>query len=73
MCLKYQTTKAAEVGRLISSLEKLSRTMAALPDVSEGMSFGLLGASFMLLSSSAEWLCCAALHIYVDMFSGIRC
>ncbi|KAK7717201.1 hypothetical protein SLS57_006346 [Botryosphaeria dothidea] len=35
VCLKYQTTKAAEVGRLISSLEKLSRTMAALPDVSE--------------------------------------
>ncbi|KAL1626901.1 hypothetical protein SLS56_006629 [Neofusicoccum ribis] len=35
VCLKYQTTKAAEVGRLIASLEKLSRTMAALPDVSD--------------------------------------
>ncbi|EKG17369.1 Signal recognition particle SRP9 subunit [Macrophomina phaseolina MS6] len=35
VCLKYQTTKAAEVGRLINSLERLARTMAALPDVSE--------------------------------------
>ncbi|OJD30664.1 wd repeat protein [Diplodia corticola] len=35
VCLKYQTTKAAEVGRLISSLERLARRMAALPSVQE--------------------------------------
>ncbi|KAK7537931.1 signal recognition particle 9 kDa protein-domain-containing protein [Phyllosticta citricarpa] len=32
VCLKYKTNKAAEVGRLVASLEKLARTMAALPD-----------------------------------------
>lgn len=37
VCLKYQTNKAAEVGRLVASLEKLSRTMAALPNVADGM------------------------------------
>ncbi|KKY24586.1 putative signal recognition particle srp9 subunit [Diplodia seriata] len=35
VCLKYQTTKAAEVGRLIASLERLARAMAALPSVQE--------------------------------------
>ncbi|OMP83136.1 hypothetical protein BK809_0004517 [Diplodia seriata] len=39
VCLKYQTTKAAEVGRLIASLERLARAMAALPSVQEGMCF----------------------------------
>ncbi|KAI1818708.1 signal recognition particle 9 kDa protein-domain-containing protein [Poronia punctata] len=31
-CLKYRTTKAAEVSRLILSLGQLGRKMAALPD-----------------------------------------
>ncbi|OCK78395.1 hypothetical protein K432DRAFT_332150 [Lepidopterella palustris CBS 459.81] len=31
-CLKYQTDKAAEVGRLVGSLGKLGRHMAALPE-----------------------------------------
>lgn len=31
-CLQYQTTKAAEVGRLISSLGRLGRHQAALPE-----------------------------------------
>ncbi|KAF2138710.1 uncharacterized protein K452DRAFT_360948 [Aplosporella prunicola CBS 121167] len=35
VCLKYQTSKAQEVGRLVASLEKLARSMAALPDVAE--------------------------------------
>ncbi|KAK8209458.1 signal recognition particle 9 kDa protein-domain-containing protein [Phyllosticta capitalensis] len=35
VCLKYKTNKAAEVGRLVASLEKLARTMAALPDKPE--------------------------------------
>jgi len=33
--LKYKTDKAAEVGRLISSLARLGRTMAGLPEVKE--------------------------------------
>jgi hypothetical protein len=33
--LKYKTDKAAEVGRLISSLARLGRSMAGLPEVKE--------------------------------------
>ncbi|KAF2489674.1 hypothetical protein BU16DRAFT_531190 [Lophium mytilinum] len=36
-CLKYQTNKAAEVGRLVGSLGKLARVMAALPEVVEDL------------------------------------
>lgn len=36
-CLKYETDKAAEVGRLVGSLGRLARTMAALPKATEGM------------------------------------
>lgn len=38
-CLKYKTDKAAEVGRLIGSLGRLGRGMAALPEklVEDGM------------------------------------
>lgn len=32
VCLKYKTTKAAEVGRLIQMLGSAARKMAALPD-----------------------------------------
>ncbi|EON69584.1 hypothetical protein W97_08844 [Coniosporium apollinis CBS 100218] len=35
VCLKYQTTKAAEVGRLIASLGKLGRGMAGLAELAE--------------------------------------
>jgi hypothetical protein len=35
-CLKYQTDKAAEVGRLVGGLGKLARYMAALPEIVEG-------------------------------------
>lgn len=35
VALKYRTTKAAEVSRLILSLGRLGRAMAALPDVSD--------------------------------------
>ncbi|KAL2357570.1 signal recognition particle 9 kDa protein-domain-containing protein [Cryomyces antarcticus] len=35
VCLKYRTGKAAEVGRLVASLGRLGRSMAALPDVEE--------------------------------------
>jgi hypothetical protein len=35
VALKYETDKQAEVGRLISSLAKLGRTMAGLPEVPE--------------------------------------
>jgi hypothetical protein len=31
-CLQYQTTKAAEVGRLVGSLGRLGRHQAALPE-----------------------------------------
>lgn len=34
-CLQYETAKAAEVGRLISSLGRLGRHMAALPELAE--------------------------------------
>ncbi|KAF2466092.1 uncharacterized protein BDR25DRAFT_328213 [Lindgomyces ingoldianus] len=34
-CLQYQTAKAAEVGRLVGSLGRLGRCMAALPEVVE--------------------------------------
>ena len=34
--LKYKTDKAAEVGRLIASLGRLGRDMAALPYEKEG-------------------------------------
>lgn len=37
VCLKYQTTKAAEVGRLIACLDRCARAMAALPSAPEGM------------------------------------
>jgi len=37
VCLKYRTDKAAEVGRLVSSLGRLGRGMAALPDQAEGI------------------------------------
>jgi hypothetical protein len=35
VALKYRTTKAAEVSRLIHSLGRLSRSMAALPEQNE--------------------------------------
>ncbi len=35
-CLKYQTDKAAEVGRLVAALGSCGRIMAALPDKEEG-------------------------------------
>ena len=35
--LKYKTDKAADVGRLIASLGRLGRHMAALPEKEEGM------------------------------------
>ncbi|ORY08575.1 signal recognition particle 9 kDa protein-domain-containing protein [Clohesyomyces aquaticus] len=35
VCLQYQTTKAAEVGRLVGSLGRLGRHMAALPEAME--------------------------------------
>ncbi|KAK4692678.1 hypothetical protein P7C71_g4573, partial [Lecanoromycetidae sp. Uapishka_2] len=35
-CLKYQTDKAAEVGRLIAALGNCGRVMAALPPKAEG-------------------------------------
>jgi hypothetical protein len=38
VCLQYQTNKAAEVGRLVGSLGKLGRHMAALPEAMEGVS-----------------------------------
>ncbi|OCL03920.1 hypothetical protein AOQ84DRAFT_325140 [Glonium stellatum] len=37
-CLKYRTDKAAEVGRLVGSLGKLGRHMAALPEVLDDLS-----------------------------------
>ncbi|KAF2794278.1 hypothetical protein K505DRAFT_242490 [Melanomma pulvis-pyrius CBS 109.77] len=37
-CLQYETTKGAEVGRLIGSLGRLGRHMAALPEVAEDLS-----------------------------------
>lgn len=37
-CLQYETNKAAEVGRLIGSLGRLGRHMAALPEVTEDLS-----------------------------------
>ncbi|KAF2646178.1 hypothetical protein P280DRAFT_544573 [Massarina eburnea CBS 473.64] len=39
-CLQYETAKAAEVGRLIGSLGRLGRHMAALPEVAEDLSAG---------------------------------
>jgi len=36
VALKYKTDKAAEVGRLIASLGRLGRHMAALPEIAEG-------------------------------------
>lgn len=38
VCLKYRTDKAAEVGRLVGSLGRLGRGMAALPEENEGRS-----------------------------------
>nr|POF14060.1 uncharacterized protein c17h9.07 [Quercus suber] len=35
-CLKFKTDRAAEVGRLIGSLGRLGRHMAALPQQAEG-------------------------------------
>nr|POE85096.1 uncharacterized protein c17h9.07 [Quercus suber] len=37
-CLKFKTDRAAEVGRLIGSLGRLGRQMAALPEQAEGES-----------------------------------
>ncbi|KAF2997070.1 hypothetical protein E8E13_002266 [Curvularia kusanoi] len=37
-CLQYETTKGAEVGRLINSLGRLGREMAALPQAIEDLS-----------------------------------
>lgn len=37
-CLKYRTGKVAEVGRLVGSLGKLGRHMAALPEVIDDLS-----------------------------------
>lgn len=37
--LKYKTSKAAEVGRLIATLGSLGRDMAALPEMQQGMPF----------------------------------
>jgi hypothetical protein len=37
-CLQYSTDKAAEVGRLIGSLGRLGRHMAALPEIAEDLS-----------------------------------
>lgn len=37
-CLQYETTKGAEVGRLVSSLGRLGREMAALPEAIEDLS-----------------------------------
>lgn len=34
-CLKYETDKAAEVGRLVATLSTCGRIMAALPDQEE--------------------------------------
>lgn len=36
--MQYQTAKAAEVGRLIGSLGRLGRHMAALPELAEDSS-----------------------------------
>jgi hypothetical protein len=36
--LQYETTKAAEVGRLVGSLGRLGREMAALPEAIEDLS-----------------------------------
>lgn len=36
-CLQYETTKGAEVGRLIGNLGRLGRHMAALPEVPEDL------------------------------------
>lgn len=33
--LKYETDKAAEVGRLVGALSRLGRTMAGLPELKE--------------------------------------
>ncbi|KAF2087802.1 hypothetical protein K490DRAFT_65081 [Saccharata proteae CBS 121410] len=38
VCLKYQTVQAAQVGRLVASLERLARVMAALPQAAEDAS-----------------------------------
>ncbi|KAF2111464.1 signal recognition particle 9 kDa protein-domain-containing protein [Lophiotrema nucula] len=43
-CLQYETNKAAEVGRLIGSLGRLSKHMAALPEVAEDLSAPAEGA-----------------------------
>ncbi|KAL1598459.1 hypothetical protein SLS59_006743 [Nothophoma quercina] len=37
-CLQYETIKGAEVGRLVSSLGRLGREMAALPEAIEDLS-----------------------------------
>ncbi|KAF2873854.1 signal recognition particle 9 kDa protein-domain-containing protein [Massariosphaeria phaeospora] len=37
-CLKYETNKAAEVGRLIGNLSRLGRHMAAIPGATEDLS-----------------------------------
>lgn len=43
ICLQYQTSKAAEVGRLIGSLGRLGRHMAALPEIEESASAPVAG------------------------------
>ncbi|KAF1957829.1 hypothetical protein CC80DRAFT_592312 [Byssothecium circinans] len=42
-CLQYQTAKAAEVGRLVGSLGRLGRHMAALPEVAEDVGVAAVG------------------------------
>ncbi|KAJ4400852.1 hypothetical protein N0V91_008361 [Didymella pomorum] len=37
-CLQYETTKGAEVGRLVNSLGRLGREMAALPEAIDDLS-----------------------------------
>lgn len=43
-CLQYETGKAAEVGRLIGSLGRLGRHMAALPEIAEDLTAPAEGA-----------------------------
>ena len=45
VCLKFQTDRAAEVGRLINGLGRLGRHMAALPQKTEGMSIEIVSCN----------------------------
>ncbi|PSN66304.1 hypothetical protein BS50DRAFT_635445 [Corynespora cassiicola Philippines] len=44
-CLQYVTTKGAEVGRLVGSLGRLSRHMAAMPEIAEDLGASAEGPS----------------------------